>query len=235
MGATLDPQRPNTGERRKWHTPLRPADTEMPHCATRAALRCLTPPSLVLWLPNISTVHTQTHTYVRTHARTRTHWPRRCPFYSEWGQAPWISCLAPDFFFCPLPLFLSPLFTHFTPSQVYSLFGTPKKTKKNLEDHQLFFLSGNKSKLNEKTFFFIFIFFKFKAQCLSVFQSVCLHSQVQCANIASHKPLDYLLVRHSLQLTSLVCTFNTVKRSVCFGWESDRQVQTSDKQWTKLT
>lgn len=178
----------------------------MPHRATRPGLHTfpyITPPSLVLWLPNISTVHTQTHTYV--HARTDPNavhstrnedkrlefrvWHQTC-FSSRWPATPSFSVSS---FHSSLPhrsfLFLEP------------------KKKKTLEEHISLFFSSWETKTNlmEKLKFFLLyiFFFKFKAQCLSIFQSVCLRSQVQCANIASHKLLDCLLVRHSLQLTSL--------------------------------
>lgn len=187
----------------------------MPHRATRPGLRCvLLPPSLVLRLPNISTVHTQTHTY----ARTRTHWPRRRPFYSEWGQAPWISCLAPDFFppYVGQPLFFCTHLNSSLPQVCFLL-----EPKKKLERKPLPLSSSRETKTNlmEKKklkFFFYFLFFFFFSNSRhNVYQysnlSVCLHSQVQCANIASHKLLDCLLVRHSLQLTSLVCTLTLLR------------------------
>lgn len=159
----------------------------------------LTPPSLVLWLPNISTVHTQTNTY----AHSRTYWPRRV--YSEWGQAPWIPCLAPDFFLtlASHSLLIWILFSLISiiSSQVCSLLVTKKKQKTFFS-----FLSGNKNKPNGKTNFFIYFFFSNSRH--NVYQyshlSVCLHSKVQCANITSHKLLDCLLVCHSPQLTSLL-------------------------------
>lgn len=63
---------------------------------------------------------------------------------------------------------------------------------------------------------FIIYFFKFKAQCRSIFQSVCLsvclHSPVQCANITSYKLLDCLLIHHSLTAyISLVCNVTLLR------------------------
>lgn len=175
--------------------------------------RYLTPPSLVLWLPNISTVHTQTHTHTR--ARTYTHaltdpyavhstlnedkrlefrvW-HRTSFSSRWPATTFCFSLSSfHSFYSSLPhrsvLFLEP----------------PKKPGRT--PLPLFFLLGNKNKLNGKTQVFLLLLFFFSNSRHNVYQysnlSVCLHSQVQCANIASHKLLDCLLVRHSLQLTSL--------------------------------
>lgn len=160
----------------------------------------------------LNCAHTNTH--IRAHARTYTHaltttlsillGMRTSALNFLFGTG---LLFLPPHVGQPLPLFLSPLFTHFTPSQVYSLFGTPKKTKKNLEDHQLFFLSGNKSKLNEKTFF-LFLFF-----------SNSRHNVYQYSNLSVSTPrYSVRTSRHiSHWTTCSYATPYTVKRSVCFG------------------
>lgn len=108
----------------------------------------------------------------------------------------------------PLPPHLYPLFLSFTHRSVLVLEAKRKNSGRN---PLLFFLSGNKNKPNGKNFFFFLFISFFQIQGtmsinIPIRPSVCLHSKVQCAKIASNKLLDCLFVRHSLQLTSLVCT-----------------------------
>lgn len=182
----------------------------MPHRATRPGLRCvLLPPSLVLRLPNISTVHTQTHTY----ARTRTHWPRRRPFYSEWGQAPWISCLAPDFFppYVGQPLFFCTHLNSSLPQVCFLL--EPKKIGKKTSPP--FFLTGNKNKLNGKkknsSFFFIFFFsFFFQIQgTMSINIPICLSVSTPRYSVRTSRHISYwtacsYATPYSLHLSSVL-------------------------------
>lgn len=189
----------------------------MPHCVNtpRATLRfCHITPSQFCFV--VAKYLTQTHTYVRPHIHARTDpnavhstrnedkrlefrvWHQTC-FSSRWPATPSGFCI---------------LLSLITPSQVCSLLQTKnKKTETTWKNAPLsfalsfFFLSGNKNKLNGKTQVFFYLFF-FSNSRHNVYQysnlSVCLHSQVQCANVASHKLLDCLLIRRSLQLTSLL-------------------------------
>lgn len=145
----------------------------------------LTPPSLVLWLPNLNCVDTNTHTSptpsillgMRTSALNFTFW-HQTSFSSH----------------RPVTI---------TRHSLTGLFSRRnKKEKKYTGRTPLLFSSSWETKtVNEKTqVFFIFIFFSNSRH--NVYQysnlSVRLHSQVQCANFVSHKPLDCLPVRHSL-------------------------------------
>lgn len=126
----------------------------------------------------------------------------------------------------PRHLFLHPLFLLLffliTPSQICSLLQTKNRKKKKKTWKKNSF-SPLKNKLNgKKTTFFLFFFlcvyiyiFVFQIQgTMSICIPIRLHSQVQCANMASHEP-DCLLIQLYI---SPVCTLNTViKRCVCFG------------------
>lgn len=122
-----------------------------------------------LW-PNLNSAHRNAHTPMYIHAPNN---PKRCPFYWELGQAPRISYLAPGFHFLTLASHYLTLTFYCLLSHkfVLSLSTTKKKT------------SSQETKTNvmeKKLFRFIFInffFFKFKAQCLSIFQSVFIHSR----------------------------------------------------------
>lgn len=141
----------------------------MPHCATRPGLRFVTSSFPVLFC-GCQRSHTNTH--IRGHVCTPT--PSillgmrtsalNFVFGTRLSSSRWPATLP----------FLYPFFTRHSLTGL-SFFITKKK---NLEEHLslVFFLLGNKSKLNGKTqvFFLLFFFFKFKAQCLSIFQSVCL-------------------------------------------------------------
>lgn len=150
----------------------------MPHRVTRPGLRFVLLPypsqfSFVV-AKYLNCAHTNTH--IRAHAHTRTRWPPTLSILL-WRQAPWISCLAPDFFYLTLAshsLYPCILFSFYLSLPVLSL--EPKQT---LEEHVSLFSSSQETKTNlmEKLkffFYFFFVFFKFKAQCLSIFQSVCL-------------------------------------------------------------
>lgn len=99
-----------------------------------------------------------------------------------------------------------------------------EKKKKNLEEELIFFPSKTnlmEKKKNNSSFFCFFVLcvyiyiFVFQIQgTMSICIPIRLHSQVQCANMASHEP-DCLLIQLYI---SPVCTLNTViKRCVCFG------------------
>lgn len=159
----------------------------MPHCVNppRATFCHITPSPVLFCGCQIS--HTNTH--IRAH--TRTHWPQRRPFYAEWGQAPWISCLAPDLFFLTLAshsLRFCILLSLITPSQVCSLLQTKNQNKKTQQKQPgrttllslSLFSSSQETKTNlmEKLKFFFICFFFFQIQgtmsinipiCLSVF------------------------------------------------------------------
>lgn len=118
------------------------------------------PPSLVLWLPNISHKHTRTYVQARTDpyaVHSTRNEDKRLEFWHQTSSR-W-------------PATASFFSTHRSLTGLFSSWN--QKTKPG--PLPLFFLLGNKNKLNGKTqVFFILFFFKFKAQCLSIFQSVCL-------------------------------------------------------------
>lgn len=130
----------------------------------------------------------------------------------------------------PRHLFLHPLFFCFCFSSslphrsVLSFKPKTEKKKKNLEEELIFFPSKTnlmEKKKNNSSFFCFFVLcvyiyiFVFQIQgTMSICIPIRLHSQVQCANMASHEP-DCLLIQLYI---SPVCTLNTViKRCVCFG------------------
>lgn len=194
----------------------------MPHCVNppRATLRfCHITPSQFCFV--VAKYLTQTHTYARTHIHARTDpnavhstrnedkrlefrvWHQTC-FSSRWPATPSVSVSS---FHSSLP---HRSVLSFKPK-------TKKENGNNLEERLCLFLSlsrfsssqETKTNLMEKLKFFFYLFFFFQIQGtmsinIPICLSVCLHSQVQCANIASHKLLDCLLIRRSLQLTSLL-------------------------------
>lgn len=190
----------------------------MPHRVTRPGLHTfpyITPPSLVLWLPNISTVHTQTHTYV--HARTDPNavhstrnedkrlefrvWHQTC-FSSRWPATPSFSVSS---------------FHSSLPHRSF-LFLEPKKNPGRTH-LPLFFLLGNKNKLNGKTEVFFIIYF-FSNSRHNVYQYSNLSVSAPRFSVRTSRHISYWTVcsyatPYSLHLSSLY--FNTVKRRVCFG------------------
>lgn len=189
----------------------------MPHRATRPGLCCVSFPHLsqlsFVVAKYLDCAHTK-HTHVRayTHAltpptpsvSTRNEVKRlkfrvwHQAFSSHWPATPSFS----------LSLFHS--FLLGTPSQVWrkTSFSSSRETKTNLME-------------KTQVFLFFFFFFFFSNSRHNVYQysnlSVCLHSLVQCENIASHKLLDRCSYAAPCSLHLSCLYFNTVKRSVCFG------------------
>lgn len=122
------------------------------------------------------------------------------------------------------PLFFVFVFPHHSLTDLFSP-SNQKQKKKKKPGRRTHFLPL-KNKLNGKkkknsSFFCFFVLcvyiyiFVFQIQgTMSICIPIRLHSQVQCANMASHEP-DCLLIQLYI---SPVCTLNTViKRCVCFG------------------
>lgn len=176
----------------------------------RAALRFVTSPLPVSFCGcQISQLCTHKHTHMRVHARTdpdAVHSTRNedkrleFPVWHQTLSSRWPAT----------PSFSGSSF-HSSLSLRSVLFLEPKtKCLKTLEENLPLFSSSWETKTNlmEKLMFFYFFLLFFSNSRHNVYQysnlSDCVHSQVQCANVASRKLLDCLLVRHSLQLTSLL-------------------------------
>lgn len=175
-----------------------------------------------MWLPNISHKHTHTRTYthaltptpsilrgMRTSALNFVFGTRLVFFPSRWPATPSVSVSS---FHSSLP--------H---RSVLSFKPKTKKKKEpnrnNLEERfsrslSLFFLSGNKNKLNGKTQVFFYLFFFFQIQgTMSINIPICLSVFTPRFSVrTSRKLLDCLLIRRSLQLhISLVCTLTLLR------------------------
>lgn len=159
----------------------------MPHRATRPGLCCVSFPHLsqvsFVVAKYLNCAHTK-HTHIRAYTHALTPTPSvRLGMRSSALNFVFGTRLFPHIG-QPLPRFLYPFSLIFTR---HSLTG--------LEEDLFYFLSGNKNKLNGKTQVFFYYFFSFFSNSRhNVYQysnlSVCLHSLVQCENIASHKLLD---------------------------------------------
>lgn len=131
-------------------------------------------------------------------------------------------CLAPLLFSSRSSLLASRFFLF----RILIYFSLPHRSswnqkKENPEEHRSFFSSSQETKTNLMENSYFIYFFKFKAQCLSIFQSVCLsdclsplpgtvceHRVVETIGLSPRAPPPY-----SDHLSGLYC--NTVKRRVC--------------------
>lgn len=118
----------------------------------------------------------------------------------------------------PLPPFLYPLFTHHSLTGLFSSWNQKKKNPGRTH-LPLFFLLGNKNKLNGKTEVFFIIFF-FSNSRHNVYQYSNLSVSAPRFSVRTSRHISYWTVcsyatPYSLHLSSLY--FNTVKRRVCFG------------------